>query len=121
MSKNNGYIDRENLFANPAKRRFSDTEIEGFGKVRLRSLTAREKTRYDSRAIDSKGRVKTSALLTANARLIVLVVVDSEGQPVFSDGDVEKLLDMDSGVIEQLASDCGKHCGIADEEESAKN
>ena len=117
MTKSNGYVKRDELFANPPGRRFADETVEGFGKVRIRSLTAREKTKYDSAAINSKGGINTKSLLTANARLIVACVVDGEGNPVFSEADIDKLQDMDAGVIEELASRCGKHCGITEDTE----
>ena len=119
MTSKNGYVSRDKLFANLVKRRFKDVDIAGFGKARIRSLTAREKTRYDSEAINNKGGINTKALLTANARLIVACVVDHEGNQVFTDADIEALLDRDASVIEEVASECGKHCGVI--EESEKN
>ena len=116
MTTSNGYVSRDKLFSKPVKRRYADAQIEGFGLVRMRSLTARDKSRFDAAALDSKGRVNTKSLLTANARLIVICLVDSEGNPIFSDNDVDKLLDMDSGVIEKLSEACGVHCGITGEE-----
>ena len=113
----NGYVSRKDLFAEPPKRRYVDATVTGIGKVRLRSLTAADKAKYDSAALDSKGRVNTKALLTANSRLIILCVADTEGNPLFADGDIDRLQSMDSGVIERLAEECGRHCGITEEPE----
>ena len=122
MTMTNKYATRDQVFASPVNRRFAIEDADGFGKVRIRSLTAREKTRYDAAAVNSKGGMSTKGLLTANARLIVLCIVDGDGNQLFTDADIDKLLDKDAGEIERLATTCGKHCGIIeDDEDTVKN
>lgn len=115
MSETNGYATAAELFAKPLARRFTDVEVCK-KKFRLRSWTAEEAQKYIS---DNEKKPHT-----INERIIVGVVVDGEGNPIFSQADVSKLCQMDSAFIAQLSKLCWRHVGIealSDLEDEEKN
>lgn len=108
MSEANGYATRDALFGQPAVRRFKDVEVDGH-KFRLRSLTAGESNPWAVKSQDRKGMV------TAGARLIALCCVNADGQRIFGDTDVAKLLELDAAFLSKLAKECQLHAGIVDD------
>ena len=109
MSKTNGLITKD-ILSKPPSRRFEVREIEGFGKVRARSLTALEKHKHDNSAYEmtSTGKVKVNRPLheNADARLVVLVIVDEDGNQIFGNKDVPRLMEMDTAIFTQLVEFC---------------
>ena len=117
MSESNGYATREALLSAPMPRRFKDIELNGH-KFRLRSLTPSESNPWAVKSGTDKG------LVTAGARIIVLCVVNGEGQRIFSDNDVAQIMEMDAAFVAALARECQEHAGIVDAvalEEAEKN
>ena len=97
----------------PAKRRFREVEVNG-GTVRIRSITEKERSEWELGGLDRKGKVARNGLLSIKCRLIVLCVVDEDGNPVFRESDVPKLMEQDSVVTDTIATACQEHCGITD-------
>lgn len=108
MSHANGYATPESLFGAPPQRRFTDVEIDGH-KFRLRSLTPAESNPWAVKSQKDKGMV------TAGPRLIVLCVVNADGQRVFGDLDVAKFMELDSSFVARLAKACQDHAGLVDD------
>ena len=75
MSEANGYVTRDELFGKPTQRRFKDVVVQG-KKFRLRSLTAGELNPWAAKSQDVDGAA------TAGPRLIVLMVVNGDGQRI---------------------------------------
>ncbi|TXH43411.1 MAG: hypothetical protein E6Q97_34120 [Desulfurellales bacterium] len=106
------------------KRRFTQFPVEGLnGKVRIRSLSEREKSDYESEFMDKKGNFSRDKLLSARRRLICLVVVDAEGNPLLTDDDVKALEEIDGRITSKIQEEAQVHCGIgrAQVEEEIKN
>ena len=117
MSEANGYVTRDELFGKPTQRRFKDVVVQG-KKFRLRSLTAGELNPWAAKSQDVDGAA------TAGPRLIVLMVVNGDGQRIFSDTDVKLWLDQDAAFVAELARCCQEHSGQlteADTEDVEKN
>jgi hypothetical protein len=110
----NGLATRDELLSAPAgKRRFAKVALPVSGlRVRIRSLTELELSRYQSAMLAPGGGIKRSKLDDASRRLIVLCVVDGEGNPLFQDSDLQALADWDSADSGHLYDECAKHCGI---------
>lgn len=112
MSESNGYMTRDALFSSPEpQRRFSDVTIDGFGKFRLRSLTALELAGYVADTQKKKDGDKTSA-----GRIIALCVVDGDGKRIFGDTDVAKIMEQDARHVIALSSACTAHAGLNNED-----
>lgn len=122
MSETNGYVTAD-AFRQPQARKFRDVEVDGFGKVRIRTLTEAERARMEAPNYTKKGTVNLDKLGDARCRLIVAAVVDGDGNPLLGNQDVQYLRQQDSRVINDLAEAISVHCGIsqADMEELEKN
>lgn len=79
--------------------------------IRLRSLNEPERTRYELSLQDKKGKV---SIEKARRCLIVLCVVDEEGNQVWN--DESELLEMDGGLAGRIYSDVNRLCGFNDKE-----
>jgi len=108
----NGFITREQLLAK-AKRRFQEFEIPDFGKVRIQSLTERERSNYEAEMLDSKGATRKSKLIQARRKLIALTVVDVSGDLLLNEsGDVKALEEQDGSITDAIFEQAMIHCGI---------
>jgi hypothetical protein len=114
MSEENGLATANQLFNSVGRRRYEELTIPTSGlRVRIRSLTELELSRYQSATIASTGTgLKRSKLEDASRRLIVLCLVDGEGNPLLRDRDVARLAEWDSADTSFLYEECAKHCGI---------
>lgn len=114
-------LGRSELLA-PAKRKFRDVETP-LGTVRMRSVTERERSQFESDTLDKSGKLSKRSLLTVKPRLIVMCAVDDSGELLFTSADIERLLEMDSITANLLSDEAQKLCGITetDIEELEKN
>jgi hypothetical protein len=113
MSEGNGFITREAILA-PAKRRFAEIAIRNWGKFRIRSLTELERSRFESSIRDKRGQVIADKMVDLKCRLIVLAVVDHEGNQLLTNQDIEQLRQQDSKLTNELVDFIQRHCGISD-------
>ena len=106
----------------PVKRTFHEVETSR-GVVRLRSVTERERAKFEADTLDKSGKVTKRGLVSMKPRLIILCAVDDQGDPILNHGDIDSLLDMDSQTINQLADVCQQLVGIteSDVEDMEKN
>ena len=97
----------------PVKRTFHEVETSR-GVVRLRSVTERERAKFEADTLDKSGKVTKRGLVSMKPRLIILCAVDDQGDPILNQGDIDSLLDMDSQTINQLADVCQQLVGITE-------
>jgi len=122
MSETNGFITRDALLR-PAVRRFKTIEIADWGKFRIRSLTELERSRFEASIRDKRGQVSNTKLIDLKCRLIVLCVVDGDGNQLLSNSDIDTLRNQDAKFTNELVDAIQTHCGIteSDMEELEKN
>ena len=122
MSEGNGYVTRD-LFLRAPVRRFKELVIPELGKVRIRSLTELERSQFEASIRDKKGNVSNTKLIDLKCRLIVLAVVDGEGNPVLQNADIAQLRQQDAKITNALVDAIQEHIGITDNdlEELEKN
>ena len=113
MSESNGYADKASILG-ANKRRFRDVDVPLIGKVRIRSLTERERSEYEAGFLDGSGNV--SSLVDSKVRLIVLCVCNAEGHRLFTDEEATVLSDVDAVVTNTLADECRRLSGFSDED-----
>ena len=118
LTVQNNYLSADDLVKTRA-RRYRDVEIEGSGKVRIRSLTERERSAFEAEITTIKGRVKQ----IARVKLLALCLVDSNGDALLTDDQVTRLLDQDSKLTGDIFNACLEHVGLTenDIEELEKN
>lgn len=113
MSEANGYTARD-TFLGARKRRYRDVSLPDGSKFRIRSISERERSEWESGVKVRKGQVTRESLVRLRARLICQCVVDHEGELLFLPGDVDALIEKDSAVTDSLFEACREHCGISD-------
>ena len=125
MSEQNGLATAEQLMAAAGKRRFKELSLPISGlRVRIRSLTEREVSRYQSATIATSGvGLKRSKLEDAGRRLIVLCLIDRDGNRLLNDGALAGFDEWDSADSGFLYGECAAWCGLdqKDIEDLVKN
>jgi len=116
------YATRDQILSAP-KRRFAEVDIPDWGKFRVRSLTELERSKFEASIRDKQGKVSNAKLLDLKCRLIVLCVVDENGDTLLTNADIDALREQDSCRTNQLVDAIQKHCGFSDNdlEELEKN
>ncbi len=84
--------------------------------MRLRSLTAKEQGQYETTTLSKKGGLVTERLIDAKRRLIIMAVVDAQGNPFLTMHDLASMEDTDGLIINQAYKVCAKHVGIGEDE-----
>jgi hypothetical protein len=100
-----------------SRRRFGEFPLPTGERVRFRSLSEGELSAYDNAIFErdpetDKVRVNPALQDNARARLIVLCLVDADGKPLLSDGDLEWVSSWDPEVALPLFEALRDHCGI---------
>ena len=100
-------------------RRYIDVAIPQFehiGTFRIRSLTERERSKYEADCLTAKGVFSKAKLEKQKQRLLILCLVDEEGNQLFSEADMAQMEQLDSLVTGYLFNQCAKHCGFSEED-----
>lgn len=110
-------------FTSPTKRRYRNVRIENFGAVRIQSLTEDECAEYEAGMLNSKGQATPQRLKSARRRLIIRMVVDTDGNRLLRDEDEDAIKGLDGEQMRELQEACQNHAGYKDRdiEELAKN
>jgi hypothetical protein len=113
MSEGNGFATRDAILARKP-RRVKTVDVPGWGKFRIRSLTELERSRFEATIRDKNGQVSSSKMIDLKCRLIVLCVVDENGDPLLQNSDIEELRQQDSKLTNALVEEIQSHCGYSD-------
>lgn len=91
-------------FLEAGERRYENVEIPGLGTTRVRSLTEPEKTKYYAARFDENGKFIPEVWFQRSPRLLVLAVVDDNGERMFSDSeeDLAAVIALDSKLTEPV-------------------
>lgn len=100
------------------KRRYKTVEISELGLTfRIQSLTEREKSEYETALLTKTGRsVSRERLTDAARRLMVLCLVDDNGDRLLEPADVGSLSQLDAIVATKIYDECQSHCGFGDDD-----
>lgn len=105
-------ISREQfLKLGKAERRYKDVPL-GEHSFRIQSLTEREKSAYETALLAKGGGFNQQKLKDARLALVVLCLVDGDGNTLLSASDVSALRDMDGGIVSKLVDECKEHAGF---------
>ncbi len=117
-----GLTKAEDLVVRPAKRRFktlAPTPVSGM-RFRITSLTAGEFARHERAVFSSKGKVIPARVEDVSERLIVLCVVDADGNRLMTRADVQNIKDKwDAADTQFMYEECAIHIGVDAEEMDA--
>lgn len=125
MSETNGYATLDSFKAASA-RRFAEPNVDGVGRLCLRSLNGLEfskvKSAMQRRALAVRDGKSTSAKTDESIEYVLQCVVDHETkQPLFSESDRDAVAQWDVGLLEHVAQLCADHCDFPDEDQTVKN
>lgn len=106
----------DDLLALKGNRRFGMATVPSHAiAYRIRSLSERERNEYESKLINPKtGAVKVDRLKLAKVALIVLCVVDRDGNQVFAESQTLDLLEIDSAITNSLHEQITDFVGFSD-------
>ena len=85
-------------------------DIPGVPAFCLQSMSELERANFESLAETKKNKKAVKRLL------VVKTAVEDEngGEPIFSGSDIEAMGEMDSAVVDRIASEAMKLCGIGE-------
>lgn len=98
------------------KRRYHEADIEGYGRIRCQSLSAKEAevlSPYANGGFDAK------AFAARKQLLIALCLVDENDQRLFTDDDAETIAKQDAALVDSIYEACEVH--VNGERVTAKN
>ena len=126
-------IANRQAFLTGCTRRFTTVDLPNGMNVRIRSLTEREQSEYEMGVFqrdaagmllrDEEGNLLRDdlAIQQNRSRLIVLCVVDGEGNRLLADTDVEQVELLDAQDTRVLYLAIQEHCGMLEPREAKKN
>lgn len=86
------------------------------GTVRVRGLTGRERDAYEASLLDQRGRSTKANLQNARAKLVVLSVVDSSGQRMFTEQQIPQLSAKSASALDRIWKKARDLAGMSDED-----
>ena len=98
------------------KRRYHEADIDGYGRIRMQSLSAKEAevlSPYTDGGFDGKVFAARKQLL------IALCLVDEDGHRLFTDDDAESISEQDAALVDKIYEACEMH--VNGERVTAKN
>ena len=114
-------LTREQLLGS-FKREYREVETAA-GRVRIQNLNEGEKSLWQDANYNKDGKLIDGWLGKIRRRLLAACLVDEKGKPLLQQGDSERLKEVDSGVVAQIAEACSEHIGLplAEKQELEKN
>ena len=95
--------------------------LSGAASVRVRTLTGAERDAFEQSLLETpkngaRNRTTTVNMANARAKLCALSVVDSSGERVFTDADVESLGQKSGAALDRVFSVAQRLSGISDDD-----
>lgn len=129
----NGAADRPRAFLGRADilsredTKYDEFQVPEWGDtwVRIRSITTKEREKFEESVSQVKGNKTVTSMVGARAKLCVLSLVDANGNRIMSEKDVAELSGKNSGAVNRIFRRACKLSGIlqteADLEEAVGN
>ncbi len=93
------------------------------GSVRVTALSSRQRDAFEKSLLVKDGKKQVISYDNVKAKLLSCAIVDSEGNRIFSDADMEALGQQNGGTMSRVYGVAAKLSGLTDEdvEELVKN
>ena len=118
------YLNRAEILAQDDLK-YEDVEVPEWGgaMVRVRSLNASERDRFEASTVQRNGKKVTTNLENIRARLVLLCLVDEKGERLFDEGDTYPLGGKSAAALDRIFTVAQRLNGLRDEDvdELAKN
>lgn len=86
------------------------------GDVRVKSLTGAERSDFESQVFEQRGEDVKANFKNYQVKLLVLAIVDEEGNQIFSESDVDILSVKSASAISRVFSAAQKLSGLRKED-----
>ena len=118
------YLSRAEILAQDDLK-YEDVEVPEWGgaTVRVRSLNASERDRFEASTVQRNGKKVTTNLENIRARLCLLCLVDENGERLFQEEDTYPLGGKSAAALDRIFTVAQRLNGLRDEDvdELAKN
>jgi hypothetical protein len=93
------------------------------GTVTVRGMTARGRSEFEKQFQTASGKPSKMRQAEIRERLVVACCIDGDGNPLFTDADVEQIGKQSASIVERIVDVAQRLCGMssADIEDIAKN
>lgn len=118
------YLNKAEILAQDDLK-YEDVQVPEWGGawVRVRTLQANERDRFEASTVERKGKSVTTNLENIRARLCLLCMVDENGDRLFQEEDTFPLGGKSAAALDRIFTVAQRLNGLRDEdvEELAKN
>ena len=119
-NQENGLADRDTFRQGIGIRYHVTDELPIFGRVRLRSLSERERRIIESKRYDDTGRIDDDRYAQVFAWMCIYMVVYPDGKQMFAEMDLDWLSEIDAMYSSLLMSEMNQHAGTNINQEQLK-
>ena len=111
------YLDKATILAQDDLR-YEDLQIPEWGGawVRVRSMSASERDRFEAGTIQRNGKSVTTNLDHIRARLCIMCLVDENGEHLFDDGDTFPLGGKSAAALDRIFQVAQRLNGLREED-----
>lgn len=108
-----GVLTREAILATEDLKIEQISVPEWGGDVRVRTLTGTERDAFEESLFEGHGKDRKQDLRNLRARLVGLTVVDENGHPIFSAGDVDRLGEKSAAALDRIFTVAQRLSGLS--------
>lgn len=117
MSEQNGQLLSRDAIKSADDRVVEQVPVpEWGGEVLVRSLSGKERDHFESSIVQQRGNRQVVNMKNARARLVVLSVVDANGDRMFGDADIAWLTEKSAAALQRVFNVAQRLSGITDED-----
>ena len=119
----NGLLTRDQILTpRPMASEIVDVPEWG-GRVRVIALSSRQRDAFEKSLLVKDGKKQVVSYDNVKAKLLAQAIVDSQGKPIFSNGDIEALGEQGGDVVSRVYGVASRLSGLTDDdvEELVKN
>ncbi|MFF8831388.1 hypothetical protein [Streptomyces sp. NPDC015131] len=110
-------LGRDQILAAGKKRRTEEFEVpEWDGSVLLREMTGAQRDAFEASMVEMKKGKQVPNLANLRARLVMLCIVNEDGEQLFNPKDLRELGDMPAKGLQRVFNKCNEMNGLSDED-----
>lgn len=92
------------------------TEWQEGGKVRVKTMSGYERDRFEESLTQHKGKKIQMTMQNVRARMAAATIIDENGKPLFSPGDIEALGRKSAAALDRIFSVAMRLAGMRSED-----
>lgn len=84
--------------------------------IYVRGLTGKERDRYEASLLETRGRSQVTNYANARAKMVILAACDENGDPVFTQADLQELTDKSAAALDRIFSVARRLSGMDEDD-----